>query len=79
MKMYGAVEVQILVFLILAPDGVGDQLHTLSTLLSQEDPLLQDIFPLLLSVQTGCRSHLTASSLGIRGCFLDGKWEVVCR
>jgi len=44
MKMYGAVEVQILVFLILAPGG---QLHTLSPLLSQEDPLLQDIFPLL--------------------------------
>jgi len=43
MKMYGAMEVQILVFLILAPDGVGGQLHTLSTLLSQEDPLLQDI------------------------------------
>ena len=58
---------------------VGGQLHSLSTLLSQENHLFQDIFPLLQSVQTGSRAHLASYSLGTRVCFSDGKLAVVCR
>jgi hypothetical protein len=40
MKMYGTVEVQVLVFLILAPDGGRWSASYYGPLLSQEDPLL---------------------------------------